>query len=462
MDIFRFNTIEKKFFVSSLLIAMSLSIVLTAINVSINNTFIKEEMEARGNSMANHMAKASVYYYYKKNLKGLESLVKEVIRGPEVVFAIFYDKKKKPITLTSGEPTNKTSLALYEREIKDGAGKTLGYLSLGYSKKALSESTRKGVMATGISAVVILAVITLGMIFFVRKVITRPLSEAVAVVNQLNTSLIDISAAVEQQAATSSEQSSAVSEITSTMEELSASSRQIAEHSNSVVEIASNTLDDTKKGAVEVETFITKMDEINRDNENSIKEIIELGEKSKEISKVMEIINNVADQTKLIAFNAALEASSAGESGKRFGVVAAEIRRLADNVMESTGEIENKVNEMQQAINRLVIASEKGSKGIQEGMEYSIQTAELLTNIVTGAENTTNAAKQISVSTQQQKTANDQTLIALREIDDGVRQTSDSIKQISSITSELKKLSDNLKELVEKFNVTNAEEHDLE
>ncbi|MBZ0155719.1 MAG: methyl-accepting chemotaxis protein [Alphaproteobacteria bacterium] len=263
----------------------------------------------------------------------------------------------------------------------------------------------------------------------------------------------EVSRAVEQQATVASQQSAAVAEITSTMEELSASSTQIADHSHSVVGIASKTWEDTKKGANAVESVIFKMNEIHNDNQASIREIVELGRKSKEISKVMEIINSIADQTKLIAFNAALEASSAGESGRRFGVVAVEIRRLADSVMESTGEIEAKINEIQEAINRLVIASEKGSKGIQEGMEYSNQTATLLIDIVDAAQATTDAARQISLSTQQQKTASNQVVTALREIVAGAGQTSDSINQISAISRELSALSDDLKHLVERFKV---------
>ena len=266
----------------------------------------------------------------------------------------------------------------------------------------------------------------------------------------------EVAAAAEQQVTVATEQSAAVAEITSTMEELSASSSQIADHSNSVVDIAAKTWDDTKKGASAVESVIMKMNDINSDNVNSIREIVELGRKSKEISKVMEIINSIADQTKLIAFNAALEASSAGEAGKRFGVVAVEIRRLADSVMESTGEIEGKINEIQEAINRLVIASEKGSKGIQEGMEYSSQTADLLFGIVDAAQTTTDAAKQISLSTQQQKTASGQVVVALREIVTGSSHTTDSISQISSVTRKLSMLSDNLREIVATFKVQDS------
>jgi methyl-accepting chemotaxis protein len=274
----------------------------------------------------------------------------------------------------------------------------------------------------------------------------------------LGSSISEISATIDQQAAISTEQSASVSEITSTMEEFSVTSKQIAEHSGAVVELATRALESTKKGAEAVETVMMKMKEINQDNENNLKEIVELGRKSREISKVMEIINNIADQTKLIAFNAAIEASSAGEAGKRFGVVAAEIRRLADSVMESTGEIDGKISEIQEAINRLVIVSENGSKRIHQGLDHSSQTANILVEIVNGSKRTVSAAKQISLSTQQQETASEQVVVALREIDEGARQTSGSISQTSSATNDLKRLSDNLKGLVEKFTVRTRSE----
>ena len=285
------------------------------------------------------------------------------------------------------------------------------------------------------------------------KVISKVSDATLAVIAWVS----EISSTVEEQAAISTEQSASVSEITSTMEEFSATSKQIAEHSNAVVGIASRALETTKKGAEAVESVMSKMKAIHDDNMSNTSEIVELGMKSKEISKVMEIINNIADQTKLIAFNAALEASSAGEAGKRFGVVAAEIRRLADSVMESTGDIDAKINEIQQAINRLVIVSEKGSKRIEEGLDLSNQTADLLADIVSGAKSTANAAKQISLSTQQQETAGDQVLEALKEIDAGARQTSISISQISSSASDLKRLSENLVGLVKKFKLSSPQ-----
>jgi methyl-accepting chemotaxis protein len=167
----------------------------------------------------------------------------------------------------------------------------------------------------------------------------------------------------------------------------------------------------------------------------------------------MEIINNLANQTKLIAFNAALEAASAGEAGKRFGVVAVEIRHLADSVVESTAEIEGKITEILDSVNRLVMSSEKSSLLIQEGQEYASHTVAMLIESVDGVEETTDAARQISLSTQQQQIASSQVVLALRDIEQGVRFATDSINQTNDETEKLLQLSERLKKLVMTFKV---------
>lgn len=259
-----------------------------------------------------------------------------------------------------------------------------------------------------------------------------------------------MAAAVEQM-------SSSVAEITSTMEELSASSTQIADHSQSVVDVANLTLESSKKGADAMQTLQERMVDIQHDSVNSLQEIVQLGSKSKEISKVMDLINTLADQTKLIAFNAALEASSAGESGKRFSVVASEIRRLADSVTDSTHEIEDRIQEIQDSINRLVITSEKGANSIQLGMQVSIDTAQDLNALVQAASKTSTAAQQISLSTRQQKTASTQVVVALRDIANASAHNAQSVRQISQISEELVSMSTDLSHLVAEFTVADSD-----
>lgn len=268
---------------------------------------------------------------------------------------------------------------------------------------------------------------------------------------QVHAAAQEITAAVEGQAATSTQMSSSVAEITTTMEELSASSTQIADHSRSVVDIANQTLEGSRKGSEAMQTVLGRMDDIRNDNQHSLQEIVALGAKSKQISRVMEIINTVADQTKLIAFNAALEASSAGEAGKRFSVVASEIRRLADSVTDSTRDIETRVSEIQDSIARLVITSEKGASGISAGLAASAHATERLNAIVQAASQTSSAAQQISLSTQQQKTASNQVVIALREIVTASAQTAHSITRISQVSKEMADLSARLDTLVQQF-----------
>lgn len=259
-------------------------------------------------------------------------------------------------------------------------------------------------------------------------------------------------------AAAVEEMASSVAEITSTMEELSTSSTQIADHSQSVVDVANQTLERSRKGSTAMQLLQAKMQDIRTDSEQSLTEIMTLGAKSKQISKVMELINTLAAQTKLIAFNAALEASSAGESGRRFSVVANEIRRLADSVTDSTHEIEGHTDDIQQAINRLVVASEKGAATIEQGVEASKSTAQDLEALLKAASQTSSAAQQISLSTQQQKTASNQVVIALRDIDTASTRNAQSVRSISEVSQDMIKMSAELNELVQEF--TLAQQHD--
>ena len=385
--------------------------------------------------------------------------------------------------------------AIYAAPVKDFSGKSIGVVEIAMNsssyQSALNDARRNGVLlgilalAIGVGIAIVAARHLVGQVNGILGAVNRvaegdlsveisvdgndELSQLAKATNNMriklhemasevrshadavNRAAQEITAAVESQAATSTEMSASVAEITSTMEEFSASSTQIADYSKSVVDIANQTLEGSRKGSEAMQSVLSKMDDIWTDNQRSLQEIVDLGAKSKQISKVMEIINDVADQTKLIAFNAALEASSAGEAGKRFSVVAAEIRRLADSVTDSTNEIESKISEIQDSISRLVISSEKGAGGISAGTNASANSAERLNEIVYAASQTSNSAQQISLSTQQQKTASSQVLVALREIVTASTQTAQSITRISQVSKEMSGLSSELSKVVDQF-----------
>ncbi|MDZ4064179.1 MAG: methyl-accepting chemotaxis protein [Coriobacteriia bacterium] len=253
----------------------------------------------------------------------------------------------------------------------------------------------------------------------------------------------EILSATEQQASGAAEQAASISETTATMEELAATYRQIAENANQVVNMAEASLGSAESGQQAVFNTLSAMEQIKVRSQSSANKILSLGERSQQIGQVLEIINSIADQTKILALNAAIEAARAGEAGKGFSVVAIEIRKLAESVVDSTGEISTIMTEIQSAANDLVIATEQELKQVQAGVDLAHVTGESLDQILEMIERTTVAAKEISGATQQQKSATDQVVKAMREVAAvaqqtaaGGRQVAGSAEQLSAIAKE--------------------------
>lgn len=340
--------------------------------------------------------------------------------------------------------------------IKNVKGEIVGALYVGIKKSDYFSAYTQMQTNVVIMTAVIAAAFSLIILLLVRKTLFPLIGEVSGITEKIHSHAGAMALTMDQQSCFATQLSSSVMEISSTMEEFSSTASQIAQHSHGVVDRADKTLDDTKNGAAEVENLTFKVNDISENIQTNLTEIVELGRKSKEINKVMEIINNIANQTKLIAFNAALEAASAGEAGKRFGVVAVEIRRLADSVVESTNEIEGKITEILDSVNRLVMSSEKSFQLIQEGQEYASHTVVMLIESVDGVDETASAARQISLSTQQQQIASGQVVLALKDIERGVRHSTNSIHQTNGAIEELTELSDQLRTLVDTFKIGNG------
>ena len=254
---------------------------------------------------------------------------------------------------------------------------------------------------------------------------------------RLATASNEILSATEQQASGSAEQAASISQTTATMEELAATYRQIADNANQVVSMAEASLGSAETGQHAVMNTLSAMEEIKTHSQTSANKILSLGERSQQIGQVLSIINSIADQTKILALNAAIEAARAGEAGKGFSVVAIEIRKLAESVVESTGEISTIMTEIQSAANELVIATEKELKQVQGGVELAHTTGANLDQIVETIEQTTIAAKEISGATQQQKSATDQVVKAMREVASVAQQTAAGSKQVAASAEQL-------------------------
>ena len=247
----------------------------------------------------------------------------------------------------------------------------------------------------------------------------------------------DILAATEQQASGSAEQAASIAQTTATMEELASTYRQIAENANQVVSMAEASLGSAENGQQAVMNTLTAMEEIKVRTQQSANKILTLGERSQQIGQVLAIINSIADQTKILALNAAIEAARAGEAGKGFSVVAIEIRKLAESVVDSTSEISTIMNEIQTAANELVMSTEQELKHVQGGVDLAHTTGDSLDQILEMVEQTTVAAKEISAATQQQKSATDQVVKAMREVATVAQQTAAGSKQVATAAEQL-------------------------
>jgi methyl-accepting chemotaxis protein len=242
----------------------------------------------------------------------------------------------------------------------------------------------------------------------------------------------DILSATEQQASGSAQQAASISETTATMEELASTYRQIAENADQVVTMAEASLGSAENGQQAVANTLSAMEEIKSRTQASANKILALGERSQQIGQVLSIINSIADQTKILALNAAIEAARAGEAGKGFSVVAVEIRKLAESVVDSTGEIGGIMTEIQSSANDLVISTEQELRQVQAGVDLAHSTGDSLDRILELIEQTTIAAKEISAATQQQKSATDQVVKAMREVAAVAQQTAAGSRQVAS------------------------------
>ncbi len=260
-----------------------------------------------------------------------------------------------------------------------------------------------------------------------------------------------ISASVEQQSSIAVEQAGSVSEISSTMDEFASSFSQVSENVNAVSGLSESNYQHVTESAQLIESVADKMRDINTDNDRDIHYIMELKEKSKDISKVMEIISNISDQTKIISFNAALEASSAGESGRRFGVVASEIRKLTEDVMQSTANIDGLITEIQSLSDKMVLGSEKTTKNIHQGLEYSGNSVQKVESVVDNIKKSNESIKQIVLAVQQQQSAANQIQTGLKELSEGAKQNSEAIQSINESGEEFSRVTRELTELLEHF-----------
>ncbi|MDR0721670.1 MAG: methyl-accepting chemotaxis protein [Treponema sp.] len=261
----------------------------------------------------------------------------------------------------------------------------------------------------------------------------------------------DIATAAKEITTTANEQSASVSEIVSTMEGSKNLSAQMAAKTEEVAHLAIETQGLSQKGVDLRDANERMMEGIQNQNSKIIHEIKTLVDMITHINDAIRIIDGIADQTKLIAFNASLEASSSGESGARFSVVASEIRRFADNVVDSTRGIKLKIEEVQTASTSLITEAFSGSQKIEQGYEHMSAQKAVFEGIVETAQNVATRSQQISNLSKQQEYASAQIFEALKEISTGIQQFVVATSSASKVVDSINDMSTELQKAIEKY-----------
>jgi methyl-accepting chemotaxis protein len=267
-------------------------------------------------------------------------------------------------------------------------------------------------------------------------------------VNVLAASSSEILSATTQVASGTSETASAISETTTTVEEVRQAAQLSSEKAKNVSEKAQRVAKVSQAGQKSVEETVAGIENIREQMESIAKTIVRLSEQSQSISGIIASVTDLADQSNLLAVNAAIEASRAGEQGKGFAVVAQEIKILAEQSKQATTQVRGILGDVQKSTSAAVMATEQGSKAVEASVKQSAQAGEAIRVLTESSVEAAQTATQIVASSQQQVVGMDQIGTAMENINQAGAQTAASMRQAETAAQNLHELGDKLKQLV--------------
>jgi methyl-accepting chemotaxis protein len=270
-------------------------------------------------------------------------------------------------------------------------------------------------------------------------------------INVLAAAAGEILSSTAQIASAAAETATAVNETTVTVEEVKQTTELSTQKARNVADGAQRALLVSQQGRKSVEETVQGMSRIREQMETVAESIVSLSEQSQAIGEIITTVNDLAEQSNLLAVNAAIEAAKAGEHGKGFAVVAQEVRSLAEQSKQATGQVRTILNDIQKATNAAVMATEQGSKAVEAGEKQSVEAGEAIRVLSDSIAESANATSQIAASSQQQVVGMDQVAMAMENIKDASTMSVGSSQQTEQSAQNLHELGQKLKQLVERF-----------
>jgi methyl-accepting chemotaxis protein len=280
------------------------------------------------------------------------------------------------------------------------------------------------------------------------------------IVGEINTSTTTLAGSSAEMSATSDdmnkgaqELASQIDQVVTSMTEVSQTIMDMAKNASQAADASKNASETAAKGKQIVDTTASDMMKIAQTVQAAAMTIEELGRSSAQIGEIVTVINGIADQTNLLALNAAIEAARAGEQGRGFAVVADEVRKLAERTSQATKDIAEKISGIQSAAGESVDAMKRGSDEVDKGVGLAKEASASLDTIVASSTNAMDMVQRIAAATEEQSAASEEVTQTMETISNISKQSSASTAQIKTSSEDLAKLAAELKEMAAFFKV---------
>jgi methyl-accepting chemotaxis protein len=279
------------------------------------------------------------------------------------------------------------------------------------------------------------------------------ISEVANIVEATTSSSHEISSSIEQMAAGAQEQSSQTTEVAGAVEEMTKTILETSKNSTVAAETAKSAGVSAKEGGDVVAQTIEGMNRIADVVTKSAETVHALGKSSDQIGEIIQVIDDIADQTNLLALNAAIEAARAGEQGRGFAVVADEVRKLAERTTKATKEIAVMIKQIQKDTSGAVESMSKGTCEVEKGKALADKAGESLKQIIEGADKVVNVVTLVAAASEEQSSTSEQISKNIEVISNVTEESAAGISQISKAAEDLDRLTINIQELILRFKI---------
>ena len=267
----------------------------------------------------------------------------------------------------------------------------------------------------------------------------------------------EISASASLQAQSAETQKDQTSQVATAMQEMSSTVQQVSENSSKAADASRQAAETARHGGAIVDDTLAKMRAIADSVSGTAKKVEELGKSSDQIGRIIGVIDDIADQTNLLALNAAIEAARAGEQGRGFAVVADEVRKLAERTTTATKEIAQMIQTVQEETKSAVAAMEEGSKQVEDGVKTTTQAGDSLKEIIHTSEQVGEMITHIATAATEQSSASEEINQNMEAIAKLVRESSEGAQQSAKACQDLSGLALDLQKMVSNFRL--GDEH---